>query len=83
MTGSEAIHTALGYAWAAEDFSGTRTLSPTDAPGTLTFAEAFGAAWDEFNAGERGHMIPVMDAYRRWQESAGASIFAATGQRAA
>jgi hypothetical protein len=78
MTTAEAIQVALGYAWGAEDFSGTKTASPTDLPGTLAFAEAFAAGWDDFNAERRHHMTNVMDAYRRWQESAGASIFAAT-----
>ena len=76
MTTAEATQLALGYAWGAEDFSGTRTISPSDLPGTLAFAEAFAAGWDDFNAERRHHMTNVTDAYRRWQESRGQTIFA-------
>jgi hypothetical protein len=66
---------ALGYAWATEDCSGIPTVSPTAAPGSLTFAEAFAHGWDDFNAEKRGSMTNVRDAYRRWQDSKGAGIF--------
>lgn len=79
MTTAEAIQLALGYAWGREDASGTRTISPTDLPGTLAFAEAFAAGWDDFNADRRHHMTSVTYAYQRWQESAGVSIFETTG----
>lgn len=76
MTHEEAMHTALGYAWGAEDFSGTRTVSPTEMPGTLAFADAYADGWDAFNADRRHYMTNVGDAYRRWQESGGLTIWA-------
>ena len=75
MNHEEAMQCALGYAWGAEDATRIPTVSPTDAPGTLTFADAYAAGWDAFNSDQAHYMTNVADAYRRWQESKGASIF--------
>jgi hypothetical protein len=70
MTHDEALQHALGYAAGHEDASGTRTY------GDFTkFAEAFAAGWDAYRTEQRGHMTNARDAYKRWNETRGASIF--------
>jgi hypothetical protein len=75
MNHDEAIQLALGYSWASEDTTGTKTASPADAPGTMAFADAFAQGWDDYSAEWRCFMIPVKDAYGRWQETKGETIF--------
>lgn len=76
---------ASGYAWGREDARnefrrlvhaeyGKPTASPDDRDGSYLFARAFAAAWREFNQGRRGSMMPVRDAYTRWQETGGMTI---------
>ena len=71
MTPQEALSTALGYAWGREDASGTRTVSPTDAPGSLTFAEAYQKRQAAFIAEDCYWMPSVPSAYGAWQAAAG------------
>jgi hypothetical protein len=75
MTVQEATQLALGYAWGAEDSSGTRTFAPAGMVGTIAFAEAFAGAWEAFNTERIHHMVPVHVAYRRWNETGGRTVF--------
>ncbi len=67
---------ALAYAWGREDASGTPTR-PWTAPRTpsLTFAEAYASMRTEYNARERWFAFPLRDAYDRWQETDGETIY--------
>jgi len=65
----------LGYAAGREDASGVKTVSPTEAPGFMAFAEAYAAAWDEYNTEARGWMTNARDAYDTWQATGGRTIF--------
>jgi hypothetical protein len=70
MTHAEALQHALGYAAGREDASGVKTH------GDFTkFAEAFATGWDDYRAEKLGMMTNAREAYRRWQESRGATIF--------
>ena len=75
MKYTEATQHGLGYAAGREDASGTPTVSPTDAPGFLTFADAYAAGWGDFNAERRHYMTNARDAYDTWQTSRGLTIF--------
>lgn len=75
MNKNEATHHGLGYASAAEDFSGTTTATLTDLSGFIAFAHAYAEAWDRYNSGNLGMMTNVRDAYTVWQESGGRTIF--------
>ena len=68
---THAMDQAGAYAWGREDASGTRTVSPTDAPGSLTFAEAWGARKYAFDHERIYYMPPLRDAYDEWQASGG------------
>ena len=62
---------ALGYAEGREDASGVATVSPTEAPGCLVFAEAYAARQGAFNAQVK-HRVPcIQAAYDDWQAAAG------------
>lgn len=75
MDSNEAMQLALGYAWAAEDYSKVTTApSPSGTLGFLAFAEAFTYGYAELNAEKRTHMISVQDAYKAWQASGGKTI---------
>ena len=75
MTRDNAIQCALGYAWGREDASGTITAGDSNRTPSAEFADAFAQGWEDFNTQKRGDMIPVKDAYERWQASGGKSIF--------
>lgn len=70
MNHDEAIQLALGYAWASED-AGRDCIAGTP----LLFAQAFAQGWQDYRDEQRCSMIPVRDAYERWQASNGLSIF--------
>ncbi len=78
MDTNEATQHALGYAAGREDSSGIPTSRAANAPdgiGFMAFAEAYAAAWGEFNAGKRFSMTNCRAAYEAWQATAGVSIF--------
>lgn len=78
MDKSEAVQHGLGYACGREDASRVPTSPAANAPdgvGWLAYAEAYAAAWDEFNAGDRFYMTNARSAYEAWQATAGESIF--------
>jgi len=78
MDTSEARQHALGYAAGREDASGVSTSRAANAPdgvGFMAFADAYAAAWDDFNHGARYFMTNARSAYDAWQETAGVSIF--------
>ncbi len=83
MQANEAMQCALGYAWGQEDASGSKTYEPKPATtsGSFSFAEAFAAGWAEYNAELRHFMVCVSDAYRRWNETEGETIFPARSQK--
>jgi hypothetical protein len=65
-----AMANASGYAWAAEDFTGTRTWStPQDPAGAYAFALAYATSRDEYDAGRRGSHPSVSHAYATWQRT--------------
>jgi hypothetical protein len=73
----QADYLARGYAWGTEDTTRVATLGDDTVAGAHAFAVAFAAGWADYNAGRRGSMITVRDAYETWQASAGHSIFKA------
>lgn len=76
MTREEARQLALGYAWAAEDTSGTRTVTVQGAGiGSHEFSDAFAEGYDDYNSERRCNMVPVQDAYEHWQASGGQTVF--------
>lgn len=78
MTKEEATQHALGYACGREDASGIETahyLADRYKIGWLEFGFAFGNGWDDYNRGLRFYMTNARDAYERWQESDGRTIF--------
>jgi hypothetical protein len=85
MTMEEARATAKGYAWGQEDARnefrrlvhadyGKPTASRDDRDGSYLFSRAYGWAQDEYNRGRRSSMMPVRDAYARWQATGGMTI---------
>jgi hypothetical protein len=84
-TRDEAKRTAMSYAWGREDESEesaalvrTKTAYRRDAgqiAGDWAFSEAYAQGHDDLNAGRRVDMLPVREAYRNWQASAGKSVF--------
>jgi hypothetical protein len=76
MTPDDAKLAAINYAWGREDAGGGPTVTP---PGALTgygaFSTAYANAWNDYNTGRRGMMIPVRDAWENWQASGGRSVF--------
>ena len=70
---------ASGYAWGREDESFTKTATTDDRDGSYLFAQAFAAAQDDYDQGQRGMMTNVRDAYTRWQETGGRTIEAGHG----
>lgn len=84
MKHEDAMQHALGYAAGREDASSVTTVRAANAPdgvGFLQFADAYAAAWDEFNAGARSMMTNARRAYDAWQASHGVSIFSDPSDR--
>jgi hypothetical protein len=76
MTPDEARRTAMSYAWGAEDYSNTKTVTPAGGiSGDWAFGEAYAQGQADYDAERRGSMISVQDAYRNWQDSGGKSVF--------
>jgi hypothetical protein len=78
MDTNEAMQHGLGYAAGREDSAGVPTSRAANAPdgvGFMAFAEAYAAAWDEFNHGARYSMTSARSAYDTWQATHGVSIF--------
>ena len=75
MNTQEAMQHGLGYAAGREDASGIKTISPTDAPGFIAFAEAYADGWGDFNAERRHYMTNTKVAYDTWQATDGRTIF--------
>ena len=79
MNHDEAMQHGLGYAAGREDASGVRTAEVPGDPqmrsGFLAFAQAYAQGWDDFNSGARCSMTNARDAYDRWQESGGRTIW--------
>lgn len=83
MTPEHARYTALGYAWAAEDFGQGPTAARSvvtgmldgSLNGPLLFSAAYAQGRADYDAQRRGSMLPVQDAYRNWQDSEGRSVF--------
>ena len=78
MNHDEAKQHGLGYAAGREDASGTPTAIPPGKmwrSGWTTFADAYAQGWYDFNAQRRCSMTSCRDAYDRWQESGGRTIF--------
>jgi hypothetical protein len=71
---NDAMSNASGYAAGREDASGVRTVSPTDAPGFIVFAETYAATMADFLAERRHYMPAVSAAYDAWQATRGARI---------
>lgn len=68
-----------GYAWAAEDYSGTATIGTPDNPtGSYAFAVEYSRAYRLYHAEKLTHMTSVQAAYRAWQASGGRTIWAET-----
>lgn len=69
---------ALGYAWGREDSSGVRTAErpkPSGISGPLQFAVAYAQMHDDYSNDRRWTAFPVKDAYERWQETNGRTIY--------
>jgi hypothetical protein len=78
MDRNEAMQHGLGYAAGREDASGVLTVTPEGQEfrsGFLVFAEAYADGWDDYNSGRHFMMTNARDAYDRWQETGGRSIF--------
>lgn len=75
MKREEAIQHGLGYAAGREDASDIKTAEPTETPGFLAFAYAYGDAWQEYNTEVRCMMTNARDAYDTWQATEGRTIF--------
>lgn len=76
MTREKALYLAEGYAWGREDVTGTVT-APTTADGTgwMQFANAYAQMHDDYNNGRRWTAFGVKDAYERWQETQGHTLY--------
>jgi hypothetical protein len=72
MNKSEAMQCALGYAWGQEDATNHATHG-----NDFLFATAFAAGWEAYNTEQRSHMVPVAEAYKRWNATRGVTIFPA------
>ena len=67
---SEAMATAIGYAWGRMDAGDAYT-----AQGSYEFGRAYAWARSEFNAGRRGgSFTTVQNCYDKWQETNGAAL---------
>ncbi len=75
MQSEEAIQHGLGYAAGREDVSGVKTAESGETPGFMAFANAYGAAWQEYNDEKRFYMTNARDAYDTWQATGGQTIF--------
>lgn len=71
-----AMTRAAAYAWGREDASGTRTVSPTAAPGSLTFSEAWSARMYAFKHEATYYMPNLRVAYDEWQAAGGRPAWA-------
>jgi hypothetical protein len=77
MTPDEARQLAMGYAWGREDASKTATAGTHEWQSTWSlFADAYAQGYEDSNTGRRCSMTNVRDAYEKWQDSGGRSIFA-------
>jgi hypothetical protein len=76
VTPDQARYLAEGYAWGREDVTRIMTAPATaDGVGWMQFAGAYAQMHDEYNNGQRWSAFPVQDAYERWQETQGRTIY--------
>jgi hypothetical protein len=78
MNRNEAMQHALGFADGRETGTGTATaISPAypHTSGFYAFAEAYAQGWDDYSRQHRSSMTSCRDAYAKWQETGGRTIF--------
>ena len=76
MNTDDARLAGMHYAWGREDASGAETAGEHPyRSGWSLFADAYAQGWADYNAQRRCSMTNNRDAYDRWQESGGRSIF--------
>lgn len=73
---AETFTMAHYYAFGQEDGTKTPTATqPGKLNGSFRFAQAYGRGWNEYQEGRRMSIVGVRDAYHRWQETDGKTIF--------
>jgi hypothetical protein len=76
VTREQALYLAEGYAWGQEDSTAIMTAAATaDGVGWMQFADAYAQMHDDYGKGRRWTAFPVRDAYERWQETRGRTIY--------
>jgi hypothetical protein len=76
VTRDQALYLAEGYAWGQEDSTQIVTAPATsDGVGWMQFAAAYAQMHDDYDNGRRWTAFPVKDAYERWQETQGRTIY--------